>query len=185
MPSLVAPLPDVWISFLAAMAELRAEGRGGPADESGIGRELRTLGQQWTTRAGFESYVAQLRAEGLEETSRSEWQVPQTTLWLIEGQEYLGRLAIRHRLNDQLREVGGHIGYDVRPTARRRGYATAMLREALPVANRLGIDPALVTCDTTNVASRKVIEANGGHLEDERNGKLRFWVPTSGGPPAH
>ena len=53
-----------------------------------------------------------------------------------------------------------------------------MLAQSLPVTAGLGIDPALVTCDTDNVASRKVIEAAGGELEDERHGKLRFWVPT-------
>ena len=66
----------------------------------------------------------------------------------------------------------------MRPSARRKGYATAMLAESLPIAAELGIDPALVTCDTDNDASRKVIEACGGELEDERNGKLRYWVPT-------
>ena len=56
-----------------------------------------------------------------------------------------------------------------------------MLHDVLPHANLLGIDPALVTCDVDNVASRRVIEANGGILEDERRGKLRFWVPTGSG----
>lgn len=74
--------------------------------------------------------------------------------------------------------MGGHIGYDVRRSRRRAGHATAMLAATLPVAHRLGIDPALVTCDADNVGSRRVIEANGGVLEDERNGKLRFWLPT-------
>lgn len=92
---------------------------------------------------------------------------------------YAGRLSIRHRLNDRLRVIGGHIGYDVRPSARRRGHATAMLRVALPLARELGIESALVTCDTDNVASRKVIEAAGGVLADQRSGKLRFWVPTA------
>lgn len=53
-----------------------------------------------------------------------------------------------------------------------------MLQAALPIARRLGIESALVTCDATNIASRKVIESCGGTLEDERRGKLRFWVPT-------
>jgi predicted acetyltransferase len=53
-----------------------------------------------------------------------------------------------------------------------------MLREALPVANRLGIDPALLTCDWDNLASQRVIEANGGILEDRRGQKLRYWVRT-------
>jgi predicted acetyltransferase len=79
----------------------------------------------------------------------------------------------------QLCEVGGHIGYDVRPSARRRGHATAMLRAALPVGRSLGIESALVTCDVDNVASRKVIGRNGGLLEDQRGDKLRFGVLTS------
>jgi predicted acetyltransferase len=53
-----------------------------------------------------------------------------------------------------------------------------MLRQALPVARDLGIDLALITCDVSNIGSRTVIERNGGVLEDERRGKLRFWVAT-------
>ena len=62
--------------------------------------------------------------------------------------------------------------------ARRRGHATAMLQSALPVAHGLGIDPALVTCDLTNLASRRVIEAAGGVPAQTMGNKLRFWVPT-------
>lgn len=93
--------------------------------------------------------------------------------------EYLGELTIRHRLNRRLRYKGGHIGYSVRPTRRRRGHATLMLGLSLPVASQLGIDPALITCDDTNVASRRVIEANGGSLASASDGILRFWVPTT------
>ena len=57
--------------------------------------------------------------------------------------------------------------------------ATAMLAAALPVTRSLGIDPALLTCDENNMASRKVIEANSGVVEDKRSGKLRYWVRTS------
>ena len=96
----------------------------------------------------------------------------------MDGYEYLGRIAIRHRLTPNLLEVGGHIGYDVRPSARRRGHATEMLRQALLIAGRMGIGRALITCDVGNIGSRTVIERNGGVLEDERAGKLRFWVPT-------
>lgn len=85
---------------------------------------------------------------------------------------------MRHRLNEHLLEGGGHIGYDVRPTARRRGYATAMLRDALRKAAELGIEKALLTCDDDNVGSYKVIEANGGVMEDVRHGRRRYWVPT-------
>ncbi len=105
--------------------------------------------------------------------------MPGTSLWWADGDEYLGRLTIRHRLTPSLLELGGHIGYDIRPSAGRRGHATAMLAAALPVARGMGLDPVLITCDEDNVGSRKVIEANGGVLEDARRGKLRFWVPTS------
>jgi predicted acetyltransferase len=88
---------------------------------------------------------------------------------------------VRHRLTDALREVRGHIGYDVRPSARRRGHATAMLTAVLPHARELGIDDALLTCDLDSIAPRKVIEAAGGVLEDIRNGRRRYWVPTNRG----
>ena len=182
MPQLVEPCVQVHASFLAAMSEFRAERRGGPDDDSMIGSELRAFGADWEAPEAFAGYVEHLRAQALEETARPPGWVPCTTLWYVEASTYLGRLAIRHRLTPQLLEVGGHIGYDVRPTARRRGHATAMLRAALPVARGLGIDRALVTCDTDNVGSRRVIEANGGVLEDERHGKLRFWVPTARTP---
>jgi GNAT superfamily N-acetyltransferase len=87
----------------------------------------------------------------------------------------LRRIAVRHRLTPSLREVGGHIGYDVRPSARRRGHATAMLRAALPVAHALGIERALVTCDVDNVGSGKVIESNGGVPDGQRGETLHFW----------
>ena len=127
----------------------------------------------------FRGYVAQVVDQAREDAPRPAWMVPSTTLWWVDGTDYLGRISIRHRLTPILLDWGGHIGYDVRPSARRRGYATAMLAAARPVAARLGIDPALVTCDPDNTGSRKVIEANGGVLEDQRAGKLRFWVPTS------
>ncbi len=161
------------------MAEFRLEGRGGPSDETVMGREEREYAAAWTSPEGFSHYVKKLREEALEELPRPEGLVPATTLWYVDGSTFLGRLAIRHRLTQHLLAAGGHIGYDVRPSARRRGHATAMLRDALPIVNRLGIEPALITCDTSNIASRKVIEANGGILEDQRGDKLRFWVATS------
>jgi predicted acetyltransferase len=179
MPELIEPAVRVQASFLAAMAELQAEGRGLPADDSMIGQELRRYASRWSDPAVFAEYVGWLRDQAREDSPRPAGYVPSTTLWWVSGDEYLGRLAIRHRLTPQLRDYGGHIGYDVRPSARRRGHATAMLAAALPRARALGIDPALVTCDEDNIASRKVIEANGGILADKRGIKLRFWVPTS------
>jgi predicted acetyltransferase len=127
----------------------------------------------------FAVFAARLRSTADDSTWFPEGIVPSTILWWVDGDTYLGRLAIRHRLTPWLRDFGGHIGYVVRPAARRRGHATAMLAAALPVAAGLGIDPALLTCDDTNVASRKVIEANGGVFDTQRGIKLRYWVPTT------
>ncbi len=105
-------------------------------------------------------------------------------LWLVDGGTYLGRASIRHTLNERLRESGGHIGYEVRPGARRQGHATRILAGSLRRARELGIESALVTCDADNTGSRRTIEKNGGVLEgqfvvpDHPNPILRFWVPT-------
>jgi predicted acetyltransferase len=179
MPDLVRPTTAVHASFAAAMAEFRDEGRGGPDDRSQIGRDLRELGDRLADPDVFAAYVDRVNSEPLPETPRPIGFVPSTTFWLVDGPEYLGRIQVRHELTQWLRDVGGHIGYDVRVSARRRGYATLMLREVLPYARGIGIDPALVTCDEDNIGSRKVIEACGGVLEDVRNGKRRYWVPSA------
>ena len=177
MPVLTEPTTRCHRSFLAAMDEFAAEGRG-PTDGSMIGYDLGAFGPGWGTAEGFARYVQQVRDQARDDAPRPAHHVPSTTLWWVNGDEYLGRIAVRHRLTPALLETGGHIGYDVRASARRQGHATAMLAAALPIAHRMGIDPALITCDVANVASRLVIERNGGRLEDERDGKLRYWTPT-------
>ena len=109
MPALVSPTTRVHASFLEAMAEFLAEGRGGFYDHSGLGRDSRTHASSWGTPSGFESYVTDLLAEALEESPRPAGYVPQTTLWWVEDDTYLGRVGIRHRLTPALLEVGGHI----------------------------------------------------------------------------
>jgi predicted acetyltransferase len=186
MPELVPPGPRWRESFLAAVAEIRAAGEdehttglsilpaiGDFAGESVTVEQLRNPEQ-------FTEFAARLRQLADPATQLPREIVAATHLWWVEDATYLGRLSIRHTLTPWLRDYGGHIGYGVRPSARRRGHATAMLAASLPIANRLGIGFALLTCDDTNVASRKVIEACGGVLEDKRGQKLRYWVPTSG-----
>src|SRR4051812_16249520 len=98
VPQLSLPVERVYRSFLAAMAEFRAEGRGDPADQSMVGRELREFGRQWATPEGFAGYVGSLRSQALEDSPRPEGFVPATTLWWVDDEEYLARVAIRHRL---------------------------------------------------------------------------------------
>ena len=176
VPELILPTTRLAASFAEAVREFIAEGRGGPDDHTLLGSLIAELGppdepQPWVARV-----VAHERK--LTTDPPADF-VPCTTYWWTDGDTYLGRINLRHRLNERLRDIGGHIGYDIRPSARRRGHATAMLAAALPHAAALGIDKALVTCDADNIASRKVIEANGGAFEDQRGTKLRFWVPTA------
>ena len=93
----------------------------------------------------------------------------------------VGRSSLRFELNDFLRTLGGHIGYAVRPQFRGRGYAKEILRQSVELLRDRGISPALVTCDDDNVASARVIEANGGVLESVVPGlgdvpKRRYWL---------
>jgi predicted acetyltransferase len=178
-PRFSPPTSHVRLSFIAAMEEFRGEGRGSATDDTMLGREIRDYGLDWQDPERFGAYASYLRDQARADAPRRPGYVPSTTLWWVDGDEFLGRLAIRHRLTPRLTDLGGHIGYDVKPSARRRGHATAMLAAALPLACGLGIDPALVTCDESNGGSRRVIEANGGRLEDKRGSELRFWVPTS------
>lgn len=180
MPQLVAPTVEVQNSFLHAMKEFADEAGDLLSPNSMRAEETRVYGERWSEPEGFAKYVADVRAAAEESRKPDGW-VAATVLWLVEGEEFLGRLAIRHDYTPYLLESGGIIGYEVRPSARRKGYATVMLRESLPVAAALGFETVLITCDDDNIASRKVIEACGGRLEDQRGRKLRYWVPT---PPA-
>ena len=75
---------------------------------------------------------------------------------------------MRHHINHPILGTwGGHIGYYVRPTERKKGYASEMLRLNLLNAKQLGIDKVLVTCDADNIGSEKTILANGGVFEKE------------------
>ncbi len=123
----------------------------------------------------FAAFVAHLRSLTREDV-RPLGLVPDTKLWITSAETYLGAVSLRHELNDFLLSTGGHIGYSVRPSARRRGLATAALRESLRLARDLGLAQVLVTCVEDNVASRRTIERAGGELEDVRNGMRRYWI---------
>lgn len=108
--------------------------------------------------------------------------VPNSFLVGVVAGEIVGRVSLRHTLNAALATVGGHIGYGVIPSRRRCGYATEMLRQTIPLCAALGIERALLTCDESNLASRRVIESCGGVLEnvvtcaDSGVLKRRYWL---------
>jgi predicted acetyltransferase len=162
VPRLGTPVTAVRDSFVEAARDLRDEGwlPGFPVDE---------------VAADFNRYVQRVLDE------REYWGVPVSTLWYVDGVTYLGTVVIRHRLTPELARRGGHIGYHVAPRHRRQGHATAMLAAAVShCRGRLGLGRVLVTCAESNLGSRRVIESNGGALENVLDGECRYWIT----PPA-
>jgi predicted acetyltransferase len=102
--------------------------------------------------------------------------VPQTTYWLYAGDRPVGIGRLRHYLNDYLRIHGGHIGYMIRQSERKRGYGCALLAQLLLKAHEKGIEDAFLTCNDDNTGSRKIIEHNGGELESIVDGECRYWI---------
>jgi predicted acetyltransferase len=98
------------------------------------------------------------------ETCPERGLVPETVYWAAIGKTVVGRIALRHRLNDNLKEFGGHIGYEVRPSYRRQGVAKEMLRLLLETPKAKQIGRLLLSCAPENEASNKTIQANGGAL---------------------
>ena len=113
-------------------------------------------------------------------TNLKEGRVPATFLIAENEGNLVGRASIRHELNDFLLSVGGHIGYGVRPSYRRQGFATEILRQSLTYIHGLGVREVLVTCDDDNLGSIRVIESQGGILENkvefEGTLKRRYWI---------
>ena len=98
-----------------------------------------------------------------------------------QSQQIVGRVSIRHELNDFLLQKGGHIGYGVLPEYRLKGYASEILRQALIYCqDQLHLPKVLVTCDDDNIGSWKVIETNGGVLENKvdsvHGSTRRYWI---------
>ncbi len=91
--------------------------------------------------------------------------VPCTQFLLLDNDDVVGFFSMRHDLNDHLRNIGGHIGYSIRPSARRKGYASEGLKLCLNELKKLGVEEALVTCSSTNEASKKTILKCGGVFE--------------------
>jgi predicted acetyltransferase len=166
MPVLMPPSPDYQDSFLEALREYHAERRF-------LAWDIDTLA------ADFPTFVASLRRG---ETNPEEGDVPESILWLVDDKTYIGRINLRHRLNDNLRRIGGNLGYDIRPSMRKRGYGDLICKLGLDEARKLGLKRVLLTCDEDNAASRKIIESNGGVFESgevvHRPGVrcLRFWI---------
>lgn len=126
----------------------------------------------------FDYYLA-----NLEVASPCDGLVPDSTFFLLDDERniLLGAVNIRHYLNEYLLQHGGHIGDGIRPSERKKGYATKMIRLALEECRKLGIEKVLIVCDKDNIGSAKSIINNGGVLENEitdEDGtiKQRYWI---------
>jgi predicted acetyltransferase len=114
--------------------------------------------------------------------------VPMSRFLFFDGNKLVGQSNLRRRLSPLLHSDGGHIGYAVRPTARRRGHASEILRQTLGEASRIGIARALLTVAATNLPSLRVVEKNGGVFDAEtvshRDGATmrRYWIETAAEP---
>ncbi len=148
--------------------------------ETGEGLVPFVLELDW---GNFKKYVEQLKgfSKGIDIPSTF---VNHSTYWLVNKEnKILGVSNIRHKLNDKLLQEGGHIGFGIRPSERRKGYAALMLKLTLEKASELGIEKALLTCASNNAGSYKTIEKNGGKLwkEEVYNGRLSkyYWIEMS------
>lgn len=163
--SLVEPTPKLETAFLAMANEFLAAGDDRYKSEIG----------------DFSGYLARLSKSARGEDLPAE-RVPGNEFWLVSGNRVLGRSKLRHRLNRALEHEGGHIGYDIRPSERRKGYGTLILKLTLERAKDLGLSRVLLTCDADNIGSAKIIENNGGVLNkqaiSQKSGLpiLHYWI---------
>ncbi|GAA4574455.1 GNAT family N-acetyltransferase [Planotetraspora kaengkrachanensis] len=174
MPELITPTARLHKSWLAARDEWHPG-----AHQDGAGLYL-APDDDVDGPESFSTWVDRLLRASDESIPVEPGRVHVTYYWIADHDTYLGAIDLRHYLNAVLLELGGHIGYSIRPSARRRGLATWALGEVLPLARARGLDRVLVTCDTDNTASALTIERNGGVLEDVRTTeagvKRRYWI---------
>ncbi|MFF5056032.1 GNAT family N-acetyltransferase [Micromonospora sp. NPDC000663] len=167
MPELVVPTVGLHGAWLDAHDEW-----GPGVHEDGFG--LRPS-DEVRSPDGFAAWVRRLTGQADPATPLDAGQAPCTHRWIVEDDRVLGGIALRHELH-----VAGHIGYGIRPSARRRGLATWALGRMLGEARTLGLDRVLIVCAADNVASARTIERHRGVLEDVRDTELgparRYWV---------
>jgi predicted acetyltransferase len=168
MTFLTEPSSKYLETFLAGLREFHQEGRM-------LQYNFQVVSQD------FERFLHSLRAQQ-DQTKFVPHGIPQRHFWLIDDNEFIGILSLRRGPDETFIRISGHVGYQIRPSKRRRGYGRELLRQGLQKAKELGFTRVLLTCDEDNIASKKVIESNGGQFENAIlvDGapvkKLRYWI---------
>lgn len=167
MLQLLEPSPQHKAAILDAVAEMQAIGEWDISPETFAER--------------FDDILSEIAAAKDPATAPPRV-LPYEDLWLMDDTTWIGLLTLRVRLNEQFLHTGGHIGYVIRPSKRQKGYGTALLRLGLDRAREHGLGRVLLTCNETNIGSRKIIEANGGKLENavvvagQEGKQMRYWI---------
>ena len=128
-------------------------------------------------------YIAECKKYTSGETLPEGWVITTQFMYVRKADDRIvGMIQVRHYANEYISKYAGHIGYSVRPSERRKGYAKSMLKAVLPYCREIGLDKLLITCIEGNLGSERTILANGGVYEsavweEGANRKLkRFWV---------
>lgn len=151
MLKLVLPSPQYLASVRTAIAEYQAHPS--PFDIHCVNQMIEAAKDNFATY--FQDIECKRQGIGL-----LEGYVPNTTLWLIDDEKYVGSFDLRHELNAYLLQNGGHIAYQIIPSARRKGYVKAGLKLTLEYARKkLGIEKALLTCNFDNIGSYKAMSS--------------------------
>lgn len=169
---LVKPSADYKESFLEALKEYQAEGRYTFLDADEL-------------KSDFQGFITKLN-DGKRNLHKpyADWvePVPETVLWFVKDDQYIGTLNIRHRLNWHLEKWGGHINFVIRPSYRGKGYGKKMLQKGIPFICYLGIDKALITLDPADKSGINIVEHCGGVFDNEMPetekfpARLRYWL---------
>jgi len=171
MPELIAPTVRLHATWLEAHNEW-----GPGVHEDGFGLHP---SDEVNSPAGFAAWVSRLVDQSDPAKPLEVGRVHCTYRWIVEDSRVLGGIALRHESSDYVLWAG-HIGYGIRPSARRCGLATWAVGRMLDEARALRLDRVLAVCAVDNIASVKTIERCGGVFEGIRDTKFgparRYWI---------
>ncbi len=153
IPFLSKPINLYKETYLSALNEFQKEGLNLMYDKSELNKN-------------FDKFVLSLIDLELN-PQISKGRVKESIFWLIEDEKFIGRISIRHSLNSYLEKYDGNIGFEIRPSERKKGYGNIILALGLEEAKKLGLKEVIITCNNLNIGSIKIIENNNGKLIDK------------------